>query len=289
MTKNGIVNANIKFIRKQKGLTQQGFADLISIKRSSLGAYEEGRAKPSYDTIRSISRIFNISLDKLLNDDLAKIADLSVFGGDNAKQNQTTRQGRKGINQTPDISGNKLRVLSITVDEDDRQNIELVQGTKAAASYLKGYGDPAYIKTLPKFRLPFLPQDTTYRAFEIEGDSMLPIKPGTIIIGEYIEDWGNIKDGQTCIVVSQSEGVVYKRVSNRIPKDQTLTLRSDNPIYPPFSVNVNNISEIWRAKAFISTNFPENEVSLETLASTVYKLQEEILELKKDKNKRIIN
>ena len=60
-------------------------------------------------------------------------------------------------------------------DEEDRENIELIP-QKASAGYLNGYADPEYIREQPRFRLPFLPSNATYRAFEISGDSMLPIK-----------------------------------------------------------------------------------------------------------------
>src|SRR3546814_6005241 len=43
-----------------------------------------------------------------------------------------------------------VRVLSITVDGDDKENIELVP-VKASAGYLNGYADPEYIAELPKF------------------------------------------------------------------------------------------------------------------------------------------
>ncbi|MGB1242248.1 MAG: queuosine precursor transporter [Chitinophagales bacterium] len=191
-----IINANIKFIRKQKSMTQQSFADLIGIKRSSLGAYEEGRAKPNYETIQTIARKFNISIDKLLTQDLAKIADESVFGtGATPIHTHSSRSS----NPTVDIEGKKLRVLSITVDENDNENIELV-AEKARAGYLDGYADPEYIEKLSKFRLPFLPQGT-YRAFEIKGDSMLPLQPGSVVVGEYVDDWLNVKNNETYIVV----------------------------------------------------------------------------------------
>jgi transcriptional regulator with XRE-family HTH domain len=40
------ISANIKFLRKNKGLTQEQFATEIGIKRSMVGAYEEDRASP---------------------------------------------------------------------------------------------------------------------------------------------------------------------------------------------------------------------------------------------------
>ena len=38
------ISANLKYLRKKNGLTQQQFADNMEIKRSLIGAYEEDRA-----------------------------------------------------------------------------------------------------------------------------------------------------------------------------------------------------------------------------------------------------
>ncbi|MGB1241326.1 MAG: XRE family transcriptional regulator [Chitinophagales bacterium] len=273
-----IINANIKFIRKQKSMTQQSFADLIGIKRSSLGAYEEGRAKPNYETIQTIARKFHISIDKLLTQDLAKIADESVFGVE--YQRPIPPSGHRSNNQRLDIEGKKLRVLSITVDTNDNENIELVPD-KARAGYLEGYSDPQYIEQLPKFRLPFLPQGT-YRAFEIKGDSMLPLQSGSVVVGEYVADWLDVKNNETYIVVSQNEGIVYKRVLNNIDENKTLILKSDNQAYPPYPIKIGEVVEMWNAKAFISKELPSknNDVTLEKLMSTVIELQQEVIKLK---------
>ncbi|MFK7906551.1 MAG: XRE family transcriptional regulator [Chitinophagales bacterium] len=271
-----IINANIKFIRKQKSMTQQSFADLIGIKRSSLGAYEEGRAKPNYETIQTIARKFHISIDKLLTQDLAKIADESVFGVEYQRPASINRSNHQKL----DIEGKKLRVLSITVDANDNENIELVP-EKARAGYLEGYSDPQYIEQLPKFRLPFLPQGT-YRAFEIKGDSMLPLQPGSVVVGEYVADWMDVKNNETYIVVSQNEGIVYKRVLNNIDENKTLILKSDNQAYPPYPIKIGEVVEMWNAKAFISRELPSknNDTTLEKLMSTVIDLQQEVIKLK---------
>ncbi|MEZ4883771.1 MAG: LexA family transcriptional regulator [Chitinophagales bacterium] len=273
------INANIKFIRKQKSMTQQSFADLIGIKRSSLGAYEEGRAKPNYETIQTIARKFNISIDKLLTQDLAKIADESVFGSSSYTDSSVSPHSVTEMPST-DIEGKKLRVLSITVDENDNENIELV-AEKARAGYLDGYADPEYIENLAKFRLPFLPQGT-YRAFEIKGDSMLPLQPGSVVVGEYVADWYDVKNNDTYIIVSQSEGIVYKRVLNNIDENKTLILQSDNPAYPPYPIKIEEVVEMWNAKAFISKELPSNnsDTTLEKLMSTVIDLQQEMIKLK---------
>ena len=57
----------------------------------------------------------------------------------------------------PKSDGSNIRILSISVDQQDRENIELVP-VKASAGYLNGYADPEFISDLPKFHLPFFNQ-----------------------------------------------------------------------------------------------------------------------------------
>lgn len=257
-----MVDSNLKFLRKKNGLTQAQLAEKLNIKRSLIGAYEEGRAEPRLSTLVNISRVFDISLDQLVT------AELSKTGLELSRDNSSGAEN------------GKLRVLAITVDKDNRENIELVPH-KASAGYLNGYADPEFIEELPKFRLPMLNTTGTHRAFEIKGDSMLPIASGTVIIGKFIEDWSSIKDGTPCILVSQQEGVVFKRVYNKIKSEAILRLHSDNPVYQPYELPIDNIYEIWEAKAYISSSFPIADFSLSKLTSIVMDLQQEVIKLKK--------
>jgi len=167
-------------------------------------------------------------------------------------------------------------VLSITVDGDDRENIQLVP-VKASAGYLNGYADPEYIAELPKFSLPMFRQGT-YRAFEIKGDSMLPLQPGSVVIAEYVENWSDIKPGQTYVVISRNDGVVYKRIAFKYKEEKGLKLVSDNKTYEPYWVPAADILEIWKAKAYISTQLPEPnpEPTMETLTAMMAQMQKTI-------------
>ncbi len=261
-----IVNLNFKVLRKKKGMTQQEFADFLSIKRANVGAYEEGRAKPNYDVLMKLSEEFDITLDTLMRQDISKMSDTEL-----------EMHGRF------DATGKKLRVLSITVDEHDNENIELVP-VKASAGYLDGYADPEFIQELPRFNLPMLPTGT-YRAFEIKGDSMLPLQPGSIVIGEYVQDWADLKDGHTYVILSQEEGVVYKRVFGQKEEKPIITCQSDNPSYPPFEVHAKDILEIWKAKLFISQAEPKsahNAVQQGEMMQMLQKLQQQVSDLQKE-------
>src|SRR5690606_10546490 len=103
--------------------------------------------------------------------------------------------------------------------------------------------DPEYIEELPRFNLPMF-SDGTYRAFELKGDSMLPLESGTIVVGQYVDDWKNLKLGETYVVVSRSEGVVYKRLTNRIHPVKGLKLVSNNTKYELYSITQDEILEI---------------------------------------------
>ncbi len=254
------ISSNLRYLRKSKGLTQQQFADIMEIKRSLVGAYEEDRAEPKYDLLKKIAEYYNLSIDNLVNEQI----------------NEKWKPTSKG-------ASSNLRVLSVTVDSEDRENIELVP-VKASAGYLNGYADPEYISELPKFQLPFLKQGS-YRAFEIKGDSMLPLPSGTMIIGEYVEDWSDVKQGETYVFITRSEGVVYKRAGAK-QKNKAIRLISDNANYAPYTVEVEDIMEIWKSKAYISTVFPDPvpDASMEGLSSMLAQMQKSITELKQGKN-----
>ncbi len=262
------LNENMRSLRKRLKLTQDQFAAKLEIKRSLLGAYEEGRAEPKLELLQKIAEVFHVSVDDLIG------KDLSMAGGDTK-------------NSFSSFSGKGKEILVVTADLQGKDNIELVP-IKAAAGYLNGFADTEYVKELPKFQLPILKQGT-YRAFEISGDSMLPLLPGTIVVGEHVEDLKSIKSGKTYILVSQREGVVYKRVFNYLDETGKLFLVSDNRHYSPYQIDGNEVMEAWAAKAYISVQFPDVEskkdVSVEELAGVVLDLQKEIFQLKSDKHK----
>lgn len=58
---NEIFSKNIKAIRMQAGITQERAADLIGVSRSAYGAYEEGRAFPSAETLIRITKAWHIT------------------------------------------------------------------------------------------------------------------------------------------------------------------------------------------------------------------------------------
>lgn len=68
-----LVSDNIRYLRKLNGLTQEQFSRKINIKRSLLGAYEEGRANPNQQNMQAIAKAFNTTVELLTRQDLRKL------------------------------------------------------------------------------------------------------------------------------------------------------------------------------------------------------------------------
>lgn len=57
---------NIKFYRKQLGLTQEQLAEKLQGKKSLVSNYENGYSTPNIETLCKLAEIFDITLDELV-------------------------------------------------------------------------------------------------------------------------------------------------------------------------------------------------------------------------------
>ena len=60
------LNEKIIKIRKENNLTQEEFAQRLFLTRQAVSKYERGLSYPSIDTLKLISKEFNISISELL-------------------------------------------------------------------------------------------------------------------------------------------------------------------------------------------------------------------------------
>ena len=228
----------LKFLRQRQNKSQTILAAELEIARTTLSGYERN-VQPPFRTLIKISNYFNISLDAFIKYKLNALSEFQLS------------QIEKGFEV--DITGSKLRLLTISVDNNGNENIEMVP-VKAQAGYTNSYGDLDFIAALPKFKLPFLPENRTYRTFQIQGDSMMPIKEGSWVTCSYIENWKEIKNSKACIIVTKDEGIVFKIVYNRLTENKFL-LVSSNKNYSPYEISVSQISEIWQFETYNSFEF----------------------------------
>jgi transcriptional regulator with XRE-family HTH domain len=263
---------NIKFLRKRRGRTQDDVASALQMKRPTLSGYENGVAQPGIEALVAFSGYYNISLDTMLKIDLTQLSESQL--------------GELERGYDAYIKGSNLRVLTTTVAPDNRENIELVN-EKARAGYTTGYADPEFIGDLPLFNLPFLSRNRKYRTFQLKGDSMLPIPDKSWVTGEFLQDWHEIKSGKAYIILTASDGIVFKVVENSIEKNGTLVLYSLNPLYEPYEVHINDVREIWRFVHYISDELPEPVLPEKQLLRTVATMKQDLYQLKKSMGRDI--
>jgi phage repressor protein C with HTH and peptisase S24 domain len=229
---------NIAYLRRSlpEKPSQDKLATELGLKKSTLAAYEGGRAEPKYSDLVRFAEFFGVSTDDLLRKELSR------------------EQPTAPVLQ---VVPNDFRVLVTTVDKQDRENIEFVP-VKAVAGYTQGYNNEEYISALPVFQVPFLPDDRKYRVFPITGDSMPPLREGAMVFAEYVENWKALRNGTICVVVTRDEGVVLKKVFNYLEDKKSLVLASTNERYKPYPVLQDEIQEIWRFAGFFERDFPSS-------------------------------
>lgn len=238
------IDTKIREIIDFFGLNNHSFAKRIGVTSTTIDSITTGRlqsdgsrkrTKPGYDLLERMIEEFSIDPEYL-------------FGKSNQilkqKQQETSTYG--GIPQV------------VAVNQEGDENVVYVP-IKARAGYLDGYGDTEFIETLPSFNMPHL-TNGTFRCFEVQGNSMVrTFFDGDLVFGKYVEDLQDIKDGRVYVIVSKNDGIVLKRVINRIEERGKLILKSDNKNgnYPTYTINSEEIMEAWYVTMFASKQMPE--------------------------------
>jgi transcriptional regulator with XRE-family HTH domain len=240
----------------------------LNLKRTTINALENSISQPTIAHLQTFSKYFGIAMDTLINVDLQQLS-----------ESQFTEL-QNGFDVF--IRGSKLRVIATTVDKNNNDNIEFVN-EKAKAGYVTSFADPEYIGNLPVFQLPFLSKEKKYRAFTIEGDSMLPIPNGSVVIGEFVQNFYNIKKGEAYIVVTRDEGIVFKIVENYISEKRSLQLASLNTAFKPYKLPITELKEAWKFVCYLNTEIPEPETDIQRVLQSVNELKSELQNLNKGK------
>ncbi len=168
----------------------------------------------------------------------------------------------------------------ISTQQADNQSLNLnIQFVRRYQfnEYLVLYADLNFLKNLKSFCLPNFPSGN-YRAFEAGEDFAFD---GAILVGELVHDWTNILDGKNYILVTKSQGVIYRRVYNQVKIKGTLLLSTDNNRFPSTEISITDVIETWEIKAFISTILPEPIAPFNKLGNLVDEMKFELNRFKK--------
>ncbi len=75
---------NIKFLRKEKGLSQRRLADDLQVTQQAVGKWETGKSAPDTDMLRKIAEYFKTSVDFILGVDKLVENAVALNSGDYA-------------------------------------------------------------------------------------------------------------------------------------------------------------------------------------------------------------
>ncbi|TLV03125.1 helix-turn-helix domain-containing protein [Dyadobacter luticola] len=142
--------------------------------------------------------------------------------------------------------------------------------------YLANFQNPSYLTNLPSFQLPNLPSGY-YRAFE-SGDDFT--YPNAILVGTFVRNWYDIKDGMPYVFVLRGQGFVCRNAYNHVKTSGVLLLSSDNQALDDLEVPLQEVLEVWEVKTFISSQMPVPQPSLERVSQLIDELQLELSQLR---------
>jgi len=241
-----------KTIREENHFTQSDFARVLNIKNSTADI-ERGKTKISGKVVSKLLQEFGVN-------------PLWLFGESDQKKIQ--------------LHNGDVSPKVITVDSQNNENIVLVN-VKAAAGYPHNVQDVNWYQQLPAFDIP-LPEyrNATYRGFQVEGDSMLPVlEPKEWLIGKALNSLSELSSNALYVVVLKDSVVVKKVRKNE--DSSMLTLISLNTEYLPYTIQTHQIVELWEVNSKLSFNIDANSdtASIKQLQEAVQVLTTEVRSL----------
>jgi len=242
------------------------FANKIGINEANVRNYI-ANTEPKFNVLEKIANNFEINFEWLL-----------TGKGEMLKTEKPIVKIVEGRDLVP-----KVVVVN---EENDEAFIPLVE-YKAQAGYLTGYLDENYIEKLPMYSVPGL-YGGSFRMFQVKGLSMYPtLQDGSYVIGEFVESWEYMTDNRVYIIVTVNEGIIVKRVKNRIRKYKSLYCSSDNREYGNIRIPIEDVKEVWEAKMHLSFEFLDPVTNYQKIADLevdIHNLKEQIKHLKEGKD-----
>ncbi|WP_247235128.1 helix-turn-helix transcriptional regulator [Telluribacter sp. SYSU D00476] len=158
--------------------------------------------------------------------------------------------------------------------DDHQLSHQSIQWVKSStvADYLHNYQNPSFLNRLPTFQLPNLPSGN-YRAFEAGDDFAFP---GALLVGSFVRNWYEIKDGTNYVFILRNQGIVYRRAYNQVKIKGILLLSSDIASVPSTEISIKDVLEVWEVKAFVSLGLPEPAPSVDRIRELVDELRHEL-------------
>ena len=260
----------VNFVLSQnKSLKKRDIAGFLKLKSSTFSEILNNRSNVSAEVVANFCTEYKIDIVWLLT------------GKGEMLKTEKTEEPIVKIVEGRDL----VPKVVVVNEENDEAFIPLVE-YKAQAGYLTGYLDENYIEKLPMSNVPGL-YGGTFRMFQVKGLSMYPTpQDGSYMIGEFVDNWEYMTDNRVYIIVTINEGIIVKRVKNRIKKYKSLYCSSDNREYGNIRIPIEDVKEIWEAKMHLSFEFLDPVTNYQKIADLevdVHNLKEQIKHLEEEK------
>ena len=267
------IKERVLYISENKGITREKFFEDLGITYGNFKGKAKEKALSSDVLAKIITKYPDVNPEWLLT------GNGEMLKGEGATE--VIKTPRVEIIEPIKVEGRSLMPKVVVVDDNDNDRIPLVS-VKAQAGYLEGYDDSNYIEELPTYSVPEM-RNGTYRMFQVSGFSMYPtLQDGSYVIGKFVENWEWLSDNRVCVVVTERDGIIVKRVTNRAREKGFLYCKSDNRDYKHITVRVEDIREIWECQAHISFEFLDPVTNYQKIAElevNVSELQDKVKNL----------
>lgn len=221
-----------------------------------------GKAKPSFDFFQ-----------KLLNSEYSDIVNVNWLITGKGEIESRTKPSQEiadvDLKSRPNSRPiSKSENLGLQKWGDDNLPVEIVDVRAAAnvrgLSIIDGHVESLGVLPVPRHLITRTKaSNNKFLWFPIIGDSMEPtIYKDDYILGSQVVDYEKVRDNYIYIVSTKENGIVIKRVLNRLEVRGQLYARSDNRLYSAFNIDQDDIVSIWEARARLSFKFPNEQIDL---------------------------
>ena len=225
---------NIKKIRGVKAMSQHSFAELFSLKRATLGAYEEGRSEPKIDTIIKVANYFSISIDDILTKEITVNQLLRFNEGITTDVNQVVKAG---FTEVPFVNALNSKMF--------------IDDFKTSQSY----------SSLPKIVIP-VEASSHLLAFTVQDLFMVSneegLFPNDVVVGESIVS-EDLVQGDVVVALVNNELIIRRYDTS----DVGYNLLADHVNIPPIAIPYEVAVDFWKVSYVFLKRYPKFASNLE--------------------------
>jgi repressor LexA len=204
----------IKYLRAEKGISQNELAKALGLTQQAISAYENGLREPDLETLQKIADFFDVSLDYLL--------------------------GRTDIRNSDILTKAGL----VEFDKSKTVPIPIIGSVRAGTNGILAYEEILGVENVEQ---DIIKDEAKYFFLRVKGDSMYPeIQEGDLVL---VRQQSDVESGEIAVVIVNGDEGIVKKV---VKKDNAIVLYSINPAYDPIIItNPNELIIVGKVKRVV--------------------------------------